>query len=394
MAQPLPQHVFDRLNADEYLQLFDRVIERFHLSLEEFRELAIIGSSIVYKEHTVAELSTLIAQALPDRAQEADDIALDYIGFQLVPVLDYVEGVAEFISSKKGDLAYFQKFARAVLTPEAMLFERLRYMLSSAGRSAEEYSPQERHNYFALLLSLVNGSITSEQVFGVLIQPVDSGGLGFDKDIAQKAAERMVLEVGAGAATLEMFKEIDDLRKQILGDQYTSIIEGQTVTATDTNYQVEKLKEQYQTFIQRQDVVDIVSAVVNTSETQSVKEQLYEAINTKDQGAFLEALGILFSSGTLKQLFKNDERYIAFWRPRVLKAEGLEVIRVFDENPARPKYLGAFVKFVLEKRFDMKEEESVLWGVYLSSVAHHAGDYEYEHLAYGDTNTETFVWSV
>lgn len=286
MAQPLPQHVFDRLNADEYLQLFDRVIERFHLSLEEFRELAIIGSSIVYKEHTVAELSTLIAQALPDRAQEADDIALDYIGFQLVPVLDYVEGVAEFISSKKGDLAYFQKFARAVLTPEAMLFERLRYMLSSAGRSAEEYSPQERHNYFALLLSLVNGSITSEQVFGVLIQPVDSGGLGFDKDIAQKAAERMVLEVGAGAATLEMFKEIDDLRKQILGDQYTSIIEGQTVTATDTNYQVEKLKEQYQTFIQRQDVVDIVSAVVNTSETQSVKEQLYEAINTKDQERF------------------------------------------------------------------------------------------------------------
>lgn len=102
---------------------------------------------------------------------------------------------------------------------------------------------------------------------------------------------------------------------------------------------------------------------------------------------------MLFSSGKLKELFKTDERYIAFWRPHILREHGLEQVHRFDENPAHPRYFGPFIKYVLEHRYETEEDQSVLWGVYLSSLAHNAGDKEYEKLAYGDMKEGKFHWS-
>ncbi len=396
MLENIPQHVIDRLSSSAYLQAIDTTIQRFKLDNKQIKALAQASFLVIDKKHTPDELQTLVQKNLNVEENVAHDIALEYIGFQLLPLQDYVGDVTGLIKKMGGDLVYFQKQAEKILTPEEMLFERYRYMLGDAHMSIDEYSVEQRRNFFTILISLAQKSINPDNVFGLLTKPIEKGGLGFSIDVAGEVNKEIISEFESGYITLDVFNKIDEIRKNVLGDQFTSIFTDRDVeSVSKMSYELEKLKNDYQAFMQKDDVVKIVQSIsVVDTNSETVKAKLYDAINSKDKEAFIVALGVLFASGKLKQLFKEDKRYKTFWRPKVLKAEGLETIRVFDENPARPKYLGAFVKFVLEKRFEMKEEESVMWGVYFASAAHHAGDYEYEHLAYGDTKTGTFVWSV
>ena len=66
----------------------------------------------------------------------------------------------------------------------------------------------------------------------------------------------------------------------------------------------------------------------------------------------------------------------------------------FDENPVSLQIFGSFIRFALENRFAMSDDQSVLWGVYLSSLAHKAGDKNYEKLAYGDVKDQVFKLNI
>jgi len=129
------------------------------------------------------------------------------------------------------------------------------------------------------------------------------------------------------------------------------------------------------------------------SDMTAAKEKFYEAINNQDKLDFLTSLAIFFSSGNLAKIFKDDKRYHKFWRTRLLKEQGLEGVRNFDENPVSPRSLSNFIKYVLEQRFKMSEQESPLWGAYLSSLAHSIGDSDFEKIAYGDLMTQKFKWN-
>ncbi len=124
------------------------------------------------------------------------------------------------------------------------------------------------------------------------------------------------------------------------------------------------------------------------------KKRLYDSINRKDKARFLSALAEVFLCGDLKSLFGKDERYVQFWRKRILKQGGFKAIIEFDANPSKPEYLGQFIRYVMEKRFDIPSDISVLWGVYLSAIAHSVNDAHYEYLAYGDVEDNIFVWNV
>jgi len=170
---------------------------------------------------------------------------------------------------------------------------------------------------------------------------------------------------------------------------------------------VDELREEFETFLALPEVKQVSEKLSahaqgsgETKETRNqklgyeeVKSKFYDAINNEDRLGFVTALAMLFHSGRLKELFKDDERYIKFWRNRVLKDEGLEGVRKFDENSMKAEIFGKFIKYVLENRFKIPPEDSVLWGVYLSSLAHQAGDGLYEKLAYGDLKEQKFKWN-
>ncbi len=123
------------------------------------------------------------------------------------------------------------------------------------------------------------------------------------------------------------------------------------------------------------------------------KNRMYDSINRKEKLEFLKSLAEVFLCGDLKRLFRNDERYTKFWRKRILKHGGFKAIREFDANPSKPEHLSRFIRYVMERRFEIPSEEAVLWGVFVSVLAHSVNDKEYEHLAFGNLDTNTFVWS-
>lgn len=155
------------------------------------------------------------------------------------------------------------------------------------------------------------------------------------------------------------------------------------------------LKKMYSDFLGSEDVRSVVSRKsLVVSNYDQAKADLYEAINGQDKEKFLSALVQLFSSGKIEELFRKDERYIKFWREKILKDHGLEAAARFDENPARVQELAGFIKYVMEKRFSIPGGVSPLWGAYLSALARQAGDSKYEHLAYGELSQGKFIWDV
>lgn len=396
MQEKLPQHIFDRLSSSAYSDKLDSTIKRFSLNTQKLKALVEAGGLVIQKINKPEELPELIENALQVEKSVAHDIALEYIGLQLLPVQDYIGDVTGLITQMGGDVSFFQKQAANVLLPEQVWFENFAYITGEADIKTQDITELQRKNLFTIFLSVLNETLNTEQTFGMVTQPPESGGLGLSNEQGELVALSINKTIEDEEITLADFAALDEARKSILGDHYTSILTTAISSdAEETSYTLEKLKDSYHAFMQNPEVGSFMQAIGSAdTNVDAVKGQLYDSIKEQDKQKFIVALGVLFASGKLKQAFKQDARYIAFWRPKVLKAEGLDIIRVFDENPARPKYLGAFVKFVLEKRFEMSEEESVMWGVYFASAAHHAGDYEYEHLAYGDTKTGTFVWSV
>ncbi len=156
----------------------------------------------------------------------------------------------------------------------------------------------------------------------------------------------------------------------------------------------DKLTDDFSAFTGSVEVRNILSKV-KTSKTnyEEIKSEFYDSINEKDKEKFLSSLVGLFSSGSIEALFRDDKRYIKFWRHHILEMEGLDSVKKFDLNPGSMVFFGKFIKYLMKERFGMDSEESVMWATLLSAIAHKSGDKNYEKLAVGNMKTGKFEWN-
>jgi len=234
-------------------------------------------------------------------------------------------------------------------------------------------------NLDELVIRYVVGEVTYDDlvgelvVAGVSIDIVDEAVLAFDEDIIKN------LDLGKVEVNLEDETELSKL----------------DVLREDSKEILNDLRESYIKFVGSKEFISIIGKIKSDVkwDYDLVKQDLYGSINKKDKELFLISLIKLFSSGKLEELFRQDKRYITFWRERILKQHGLEQINKFDENPAKSGYLRDFIRYVMERRFEVLSSKSALWGTYLSALAHKYQDIEYEHLAYGDHGSSKYIWS-
>lgn len=187
----------------------------------------------------------------------------------------------------------------------------------------------------------------------------------------------------------EFDQEVDTVNKELAAKQLIHNINTTTKSTT-----VSWIENTYGRFVTQGEVTMLMEHMATkVHDFDATKTDFYNAINTVNQADFITALGILCNSGKLKELFKNDERYMKFWRNRILKEKGLEGVRRFDENPTKLKIFGGFIKYLLEERFGLPKDQAVLWGVLFSSIAHTAGDTNFAHFAYGDLVEKKFKWN-
>lgn len=183
--------------------------------------------------------------------------------------------------------------------------------------------------------------------------------------------------------------EVQEAFEKQTGQIYDQLMLEETLLTLDAD----DIETAYSTFVKSPEVASIVQELNNSSSFDEVKTNFYDAINTIDRVAFVTALAQLFNSGKLVELFKTDERYSKFWRNRILKEQGLDGVRRFDENSMKLPIFGKFIKYLMEDRFEIPHEQAVLWGVFLASLAHHSEDVQFEKLAYADVKDKTFKWN-
>lgn len=187
--------------------------------------------------------------------------------------------------------------------------------------------------------------------------------------------------------------ELDQRHNEYL----SKVIKGEVAKSSAKDIKVSILVEQYENFLKLPELGQITTQLTGgyeSVELDEIKVSFYNAINEKNRIEFMTSTAKLFTTGRVKELFTNDERYVKFWRNRVLKDKGLDGVRKFDENPLRREQFGSFIRHVIEERFEIPTQDAVLWAVFFSSLAHRAGDTDYDRLAYGDLADQKFKWNI
>ena len=126
----------------------------------------------------------------------------------------------------------------------------------------------------------------------------------------------------------------------------------------------------------------------------NIKDEFYSAINAGDKIKTVGILRTICAQGKLKDFFKNDERYKDFFSGYLVRHKGEKERDEFLQNPQQAKYIIEFLKFILTKRLDFSLEESAMIGVGLAVLCNKAGEKEFSEMAFGDEDTNKFVWGI
>jgi hypothetical protein len=143
-----------------------------------------------------------------------------------------------------------------------------------------------------------------------------------------------------------------------------------------------------------------------------LKNIFYESINAGDIIKIVGALRVIFNNG-VKKFFMNDNRYNDFMNKYLAKSavattvspdgspvamadkfqsENNELV-AFNSNPTSKKYIILFIKLILEKKLHLSETQSAMIGVSLGSIVRASGEYDFSDIAYGEEETNKFVWA-
>jgi len=354
----LPDHIHKRLQVLGDYDSLGRIIKKHGLNGQQVLDLVEIGLQITLKQKPLAGLTDRLQVKLGLDSDKAKLLAVDYIGYQLLPLQDYLGDVTEEIKNLNGDIAKYIASADKFLQPVNLLYYHVAEVWGQAGFNIHEVTQEQRKNYFNIIINQLHKSLEENKLAGLMSQSVDSGGLGVDFDKAKIIAEWTLNLINGGDITIKNFQEIDEIRQKVLGDKFTSVLEVKPIEVTpQTSAPASQLVKQMLDFLALPEVKQIQEKLMafsgrhperSVSEVEgsptndkgepdydTIKSNFYESINSQDRLGFVTALAQLFASGQLQALFKGDERYIKFWRNRVLKDEGLEGVRKFDENSLR-----------------------------------------------------------
>ena len=130
----------------------------------------------------------------------------------------------------------------------------------------------------------------------------------------------------------------------------------------------------------------------NEAKTQDkMKQSFYEAVNNRQADRAIAALVALLRQKGLRPAFVRDQRFIDFWSKHLARHQ--QSSTEFQQDPAAPKFIIAFIKELLERRFGLSVKDSALVGMTLGRCAKEGGEEEYAYLAYGDLLSGEFKWN-
>lgn len=385
-----------RLQMQEYIVAIGKIVNQHQLSYQQEMVLLNLIEELLLKKITISEIAERLNKELVLDDAKTKLVLLDFLGLMLW-FQDELGDVAGLIEKNQGDKdKYYNKTATA-LVPENIYWNDFSYLFGEADIELATVTQDQKKSLFVIILKALQDKLEREQIADWLKRSLPEGGLGVSTEQAEQIALAVYSEIIGGTISLQLFEQLDELREKVLKEKFTSILDSASVEESwKTSSVASQLAKRISGFTDLPELQQIAQELGGFGQANydEVKTKFYEAINSKNRLDFVSSLSLMFNSGRVKDLFKGDERYVKFWRNRILKDKGLEGVRKFDENPLRREQFGSFVRHVMEERFAMPAEDAVLWGVFFSSLAHRAGDMEYDRLAYGDLNDQRFKWNL
>lgn len=163
------------------MTVFEAILEKFALPKDRAIELLDLTDAVLEGDVTIDQFPALLAEAFGVEIERAQRISCDVVGFRLLPLEEYVPGVAAQITSWGGDLNKYPK-------------SRVGKMKMSAETFASQLDEKLELNFSEvmikrcafLLYAYWNAEKTKESTLTFFSRGQTIGGLGLSPELAQK----------------------------------------------------------------------------------------------------------------------------------------------------------------------------------------------------------------
>lgn len=163
------------------MSVFENILQKFALPIDRAEELLDLTDAVLDETLTVDQFPAILAEAFGIDIERAQRVSSDVVGFRLLPLEEYVPGVAEQIVAWGGDLNKYPKSKVGKMKMNAETFasqldEKLNLNFSEVLIKRCAY----------LLYTYWTGEKTKESTLTFFSRAQTIGGLGLAPDVAQE----------------------------------------------------------------------------------------------------------------------------------------------------------------------------------------------------------------
>jgi len=123
-----------------------------------------------------------------------------------------------------------------------------------------------------------------------------------------------------------------------------------------------------------------------------LRDEFFNAVQLKNIANAVAAFRLLAQGNDLMNFMAGDARLNKFLLSVWTKKYGPAFVKEFSAKPAEPKFVRAFLQYVLQERLNMSESDAARIGAQLGNILVNAGAAKYEQMAYFDVAGKRFKW--
>lgn len=123
-----------------------------------------------------------------------------------------------------------------------------------------------------------------------------------------------------------------------------------------------------------------------------LREEFFKAVQLRNQARTIAAFKMLAKLNDLDKFLAEDEKLQKFLAITWAKKYGKKFTDEFEKDPYKAKFIKAFLRYVLEERLDMSENDSARVAAQLANIFKKQGQEKYQKIAYFDLKEKRFKY--
>lgn len=128
------------------------------------------------------------------------------------------------------------------------------------------------------------------------------------------------------------------------------------------------------------------------TDTPRLRAEFFAAVQKKNSVRTIALVRVLAQQGDLTAFMQSDEKLHPFLRAIWEKRYGTEFAQQFDQAADAPEFLKLFLRYILEERLEMPENEAARVGLQIGNIFVSNGKKSYNKMVYFDVASKTFHW--